>query len=79
MWHQMHWHAMGCCMQLYLDRNVGSMQQEVCRCLMRLGINFDLENTIGGVLAVDIVLRMPDHPKLAVKVGCEIDNGLLAQ
>ena len=55
-------------MQLYLDRYTGTAQQEICRCLMRLGIPYTLENVVDKVVVVDVVLRLPDHPKIAIKV-----------
>ena len=65
------------CVQLYLDRHAGNAQQEVCRCLMRLGIPYALEDKIDAFLAVDIVLRMPEHPKVAIKVRrCGAPPGL---
>ena len=55
-------------MQLYLDRYSGNVQQEICRCLMRLGIPYTLENVVDKVVVVDVVLKIPDHPKIAIKV-----------
>lgn len=55
-------------LQLYLDRHAGVGQQEVCRCLMHLGVSYTLENVVDQILAVDIVLKMPEHPKVAIKV-----------
>jgi len=36
---------------------------------MRLGISYTLENVVDGVLAVDIVLKIKEHPKMAIKVS----------
>ncbi len=58
-------------MQLYLDRYSGNVQQEICRCLMRLGIPYTLENVVDKVVVVDVVLKIPDHPKIAIKV-CDL-------
>ena len=44
------------------------VQVEVCRTLGELGINFELEKTSDdGCFTVDIVLLVPDRPKLAIK------------
>lgn len=55
-------------LQLYLDRHAGIGQQEICRCLMRLGVTYTLENIVDHILAVDIVLKLPTYPKVAIKV-----------
>lgn len=55
-------------LQLYLDRHGGNTQQEVGRCLMQLGITYTLENVVDNVLAVDMILKLPQHPKVAIKV-----------
>ena len=36
--------------------------------MMRLGIPYTLENVVDKVVVVDVVLKIPDHPKIAVKV-----------
>ena len=35
---------------------------------MRLGVSYCLENIVDQILAVDIVLKLPTHPKAAIKV-----------
>ncbi|KAK9803158.1 hypothetical protein WJX72_005700 [[Myrmecia] bisecta] len=55
--------------RMYLDRSVSPLQQEVCRSLVELGINFELEKRVeDGCLTVDIVLRIGGRPKTAMKV-----------
>lgn len=61
-------------MQLYLDRHAGNTQQEICRCLMQLGISYTLENIVDHVLAVDMILKLPQHPKVAIKVRKGLDK-----
>lgn len=56
-------------LQVYLDRYSGNVQQEICRCLMRLGIPYTLENVVDKVVVVDVRLKIPEHPKIALKAS----------
>ncbi|KAL0039309.1 hypothetical protein WJX79_002716 [Trebouxia sp. C0005] len=55
--------------RIYFDRNVTWFQQEVCRSLIELGVNFELEKFLAdGCHTVDIVLRIPGKPRLGINM-----------
>ena len=35
---------------------------------MQLGITYTLENIVDNFLTVDMILKLPQHPKVAIKV-----------